>query len=99
LPLVCADSSNPNVRGFFDAPAAKIASYDPDRYRSLAAIPVQTDGGSLYGVLVATSDVPGRFDPEDEETYRPLLSMGRTLATLLAVYRLRRLGKDDANAQ
>jgi GAF domain len=88
-PLVCADCTDPNVRGFFDAPAAKLMDYDADRYRSLAALPIQSDEEVPYGVLVATSEVPGRFEPEDDETLRPLLSLARTLATLIAVYNLK----------
>lgn len=88
-PLVCADSTDANVRGFFDAPTEKLKEYDPDRYRSLAALPIQSDGGIPLGVLVATSEIVGRFDPVDEDTYRPLSSLSRTLATLLGVYNLK----------
>jgi hypothetical protein len=88
-PLVCADSADANVRGFFDAPAGKLMDYDLDRYRSLAALPIQSDDEPPFGVLVATSDIVGRFDPEDEETFRPLLSLSRTLATLLSVYNVK----------
>jgi cell division protein FtsL len=88
-PLVCADSTDANVRGFFDAPAGKLMDYDLDRYRSLAAIPIQSDDELPLGVLVATSEIVGRFDPENEETFRPLLSLSRTLATLLSVYNLK----------
>jgi hypothetical protein len=43
--LICADSTDPNVRGFFDAPEDKRAAYDDrDRYRSLAAIPFRLPG-------------------------------------------------------
>ena len=88
-PLICADSTDPNVRGFFEAPTAKLMGYDIDRYRSLAALPIQTDGESPVGVLVATSEVKGRFDPEDDETVRPLFSLAKTLATLVGVYNLK----------
>ncbi len=88
-PLVCADSTDPNVRGFFDAPAGKAMDYDIERYRSLAALPIQASDDRPFGVLVATSAVKGRFDPEDDETVRPLLSLSRTLATLLGVYNLK----------
>lgn len=88
-PLICADSTDANVRGFFTAPTEKLMDYDVDRYRSLAALPIQTDGENPLGVLVATSEVKGRFDPEDDETVRPLLSLARTLATLVGVYNLK----------
>jgi len=88
-PLVCADSKDPNVRGFFDAPTGKLMEYDTDRYRSLAALPIQANDERPLGVLVATSEIKGRFDPENTETYRPLLSLGRTLATLLSIYNLK----------
>lgn len=88
-PLICADSTDPNVRGFFEAPSSKLMGYDADRYRSLAALPIQSDDEVPYGVLVATSEIKGRFDPEDDETIRPLLSLARTLATLLGVYNLK----------
>ncbi len=89
-PLVCADSTEANVRGFFDAPGDKLRDYDLDRYRSLAAIPIQTDEEQPLGVIVATSAVEGRFTPDDDETFRPILSLARTLATLVGVYNLRR---------
>ena len=87
--MICADSTDPNVRGFFVAPAEKLMEYDIDRYRSLAALPIQSDGERPLGVLVATSAVKGRFDPEDDETVRPLFSLARTLATLVGVYNLK----------
>lgn len=88
--LVCSDSTDPNVRGFFDAPDGKATDYDADRYRSIAAIPIQADGQSPYGVLVATSEVPGRFKPDVEDTFKPLQSASVTLATLVSVYNLKR---------
>ena len=97
-PLVCSDSTEPNVRGFFDAPGAKLRDYDLDRYRSLAAIPIQSDDEVPVGVLVATSAVAGRFLPEDEETVSPLLSLARTLATLLAIYNLGRRTEGNFDA-
>ena len=47
-PFGCADSPDPNVRGFSDAPLDKRASYDDtERYRSLAAIPFQPAGSDV----------------------------------------------------
>ncbi len=93
--LICADSTDLNVRGFFDAPEDKRTSYDDTlRYRSLAAIPFALPGQEEpMGVVVATSDVAGRFKPEeggDHEGVRPIRALGKTLATLLAVSTLRR---------
>jgi hypothetical protein len=93
--LICADSTDLNVRGFFDAPEDKRTSYDDAmRYRSLAAIPFALPGqDEPMGVVVATSDVAERFRPEesgDHEAVRPIRALGKTLATLLAVSTLRR---------
>lgn len=88
--LVCSDSTDPNVRGFFDAPDGKATSYDADRYRSIAAIPILDNNGPPYGVLVATSEKAGRFRPDEEETFKPLQSASNTLATLVSVYNLKR---------
>lgn len=93
--LICADSTDPNVRGFFDAPEDKRADYDDAlRYRSLAAIPFQLPGAEHpIGVVVATSDVAGRFKPtaegDDDESVRPIRALGKTLATLFGVTTLR----------
>jgi len=95
-PLVVADSKDPNVRGFFDAPPDKVlASYDDsDRYRSLAAIPFGLAGDpNPIGVVVATSDIVGRFAPTDDGTesdsVRPISALSKTLATLTSVIKLK----------
>jgi hypothetical protein len=102
-PLVVADSKDPNVRGFFDAPRDKlVAGYDDsDRYRSLAAIPFGLAGSAdPIGVVVATSDVPGRFAPTDDGTdsdaVRPISALSKTLATLTSVTNMKlQLEKHD----
>jgi hypothetical protein len=89
--LICADSTDPNVRSFFDAPEDKRARYDDSlRYRSLAAIPLQLPGTEKpIGVVVATSDVADRLRPtvdgDDDESVRTVRALGKTLATLLGV--------------
>jgi hypothetical protein len=93
--LTCADSTDPNVRSFFDAPEDKRAGYDDSqRYRSLAAVPFQLPGAEgPTGVVVATSDVPGRFRPTidggDDESVLPIRALSKTLATLFGVITLR----------
>jgi hypothetical protein len=93
--LICEDSTDVNVRGFFDAPEAKRAEYDDaTRYRSLAAIPFVVPGDSEpAGVVVATSNIKGRFQPtaegDDYESVKPVRALSKTIATLLGVNRIR----------
>ena len=103
--LIVADALDPNVRGFFDAPAKKILAVydDAERYRSIAAIPIQLASADSndrpFGVVVATSDQPNRFVPsetgEDHDAVKPIRQLGNTLATLIAVNHL--CGKESKN--
>ncbi len=91
--LVCANSDDPNVRGFFAAPPGQTHHDDHRRYRSLAAIPIMlSPEHAPVGVVVATSNIEGRFQPPEEELdvnhdrIEPLRALARTLATLIAAY-------------
>ncbi|WP_297800415.1 hypothetical protein [uncultured Brevundimonas sp.] len=97
--IVISDTLDPNVRGLFDAPIDKQPpnGEDAKKYRSIASFPIQLSGShpsSLpLGVVVATSDQPGRFVPKEDgtedEAVRPIRHLSNTLATLLSLNNLR----------
>jgi GAF domain-containing protein len=82
--FVEADLADPETAKFFSAPADKLRDYDQERYRSIASIPLMV-GNVARGVLVATSDVPGRFKPgaDQEVSGRdPVEALRLTAATI-----------------
>lgn len=93
--IIVSDALDPNVRGFFDAPLAKRPADEGDahKYRSIAAIPIALAGVPAdqepLGVVVATSDQAGRFNPRqdgtEDDAVKPIRHLGNTIATLLAV--------------
>lgn len=80
--VIAADTSDPLTQALFDAPEAKRQPTDRDRYRSIASIPIRLAANELVGVLVATSDVPGRFymPSQDSDTARDPVDPLRVLA-------------------
>jgi GAF domain-containing protein len=85
--IVARDTSDPAAQALFDAPAAKRREDDRERYRSIASIPIRLAGEEPYGVLVATSDMEGRFYLPDigEKTDRDPVEPLRILANALAL--------------
>jgi hypothetical protein len=65
-------------------------SYDADRYRSIAAVPVQVDGRSRpWGVVVATNDREGHFTTDVEEgfdTSEPVRMFAGMIALAVAIF-------------
>lgn len=95
--IVSEDTQLAAVKAFFEAPQGKQGSGDDSaRYRSVAAVPFGFDAENPAsmpkGVVVATSDIPGRFEPSDgitdSEAVKPIRALSNTLATLLAVNHL-----------
>jgi hypothetical protein len=91
--LICSDTRMPDVAGFFSAPPEKIAEYDQVKYVSIASVPLMLGGlREPLGVLVATSDQPGRFvnNPEGRiDSVEPIRVLADVIATLLASFRRR----------
>jgi hypothetical protein len=58
---IAEDTARPDARQIFDAPEPKRLPDDVERYKSIASIPIRLGKGDPVGVLVATSDVAGRF--------------------------------------
>jgi len=73
---------------------------DNERYRSVAAVPIQADGIAL-GVVVATSDVAERFFVRDEDwldeidPVEPLRLLAGTLAIMIAVTKFNESGAES----
>jgi hypothetical protein len=86
---IAEDTSRPDARQIFDAPEPKRRSDDPERYKSIASIPIRLGRGDPVGVLVATSDVAGRFYlPNDRvdparDPVEPLRVLAREVALIL----------------
>lgn len=82
--VIAPDTSRPEAREVFDPEGANHRTDDHERYRSIAALPITLNGGSI-GVLVATSDEPNRFTMDADATGRDNVEALRTLVTALAM--------------
>lgn len=85
--IVAGDTSEPEAQALFDAPDPLRRGDDRDRYRSIASVPIRLGGEQPIGILVATSDVAGRFRlrGSDEETAQDPVEPLRVLANALAL--------------
>lgn len=99
--VIVGDVQNPDFEAYFRAPPGLHRSDDGERYRSIAAVPVSAIG-SARGVVIATSDVAGRFVPSgartpgQRDTVEPLRVLAGILVILLAATELHeRLGEKD----
>jgi hypothetical protein len=62
--VVLEDVADAGIRHLLHAPADKEKASDASRYRSIAAVPVVTDGADEpWGVVIATSSRAGQFSP------------------------------------
>jgi GAF domain-containing protein len=62
--LIASDVQDATMEAYFRTPDHLARKDDSARYRSLAAVPIMIGGAKPLGVLIATSDVPGRFRPK-----------------------------------
>lgn len=100
---VCGDSNDPNIKDLITANGEKWRQYDAEQYVSFASVPIQLGAAvEPLGVLVATSNVRGRFLPEAKaledgrrDTVEALRAMADTLATLLALQHLSKGDDED----
>lgn len=62
-PVIVADGTQPEALAQFHVPALKQRTYDAERYRSMAAIPVKlgADPVEVWGIVAASTDHAGRF--------------------------------------
>jgi hypothetical protein len=100
---IAEDTSKPDARQIFDAPEPKRRPDDLERYRSIASIPIRLGNGDPVGVLVATSDVAGRFYLPNEgidparDPVEPLRVLAREVALIFELTDLyRRVGVDES---
>lgn len=68
--LVFSDATTEELKPIIGAKGVNERSYDQDRYKSLASMPISTDGNFPLGILVSTSDRVGRFKNEAERNDR-----------------------------
>lgn len=81
--LILPDLTDKALGNFDELPANLAKPTDATRYRSVAAVPVIADD-DVWGVVVATSDRPSRFDLSDARGVRSAEGV-RALAQMLAV--------------
>jgi hypothetical protein len=98
---IAEDTSKPDARQIFDAPEPKRRSDDLERYKSIASIPIRLGKEDPMGVLVATSDVAGRFylpkegvDPA-RDPVEPLRVLARDVALTIKLTDLYRRAEMD----
>jgi len=93
-PTVMAEpdwATKPEYRQMFEMDAEQGGRPDDAEVcRSIASIPIRRPGGGLFGVLVATSNRPGRFWPQalqeeraEFDSVEPLRVCAATLAILI----------------
>lgn len=93
--IIAANTSDPEASALFDAPESKRRDTDRDLYKSIASIPISLNDEQPVGVLVATTDVEGRFSAaRNEDGGRDSVEPLRQLASALAL--LERLHKVSA---
>lgn len=84
--LVIDDLSQKSQAMWLNVPQDMQKQNDDARYRSFAAVPVRAaNAEALWGVVVASSDQPGRFYPEEEGTVERNLQPLRLLASCIAL--------------
>lgn len=83
LELVIPDLADRALGSFDELPPNLARESDARNYRSMAAAPIDVLG-ARWGVAVATSNLPGRFDMEDEAGIRGAEAV-RALAGMVAL--------------
>ncbi|PXW67454.1 hypothetical protein C7964_10629 [Loktanella sp. PT4BL] len=68
--IIFSDANTPELRTVVGAKGQNYREYDEHAYRSLASMPISTDGANPLGILVATSDKIGRYQDESERGER-----------------------------
>jgi GAF domain-containing protein len=83
-PIITEDSRNPDVRNLVTATEGQARDYDESVYISFASMPIGpvADQVEPLGVVVATSDRPGRFSSENS---RIMAHVALALANALSV--------------
>lgn len=84
--LVIEDARDPRVAAAYPVPEGKVRSYDLERYRSMAAIPIRVGPDqAIWGVVAASSNFPNRFqrDPTNERAQN--VDTVRTIARMIAL--------------
>lgn len=84
--IVVHDVRDAQNGGWVHVPPHKRKPEDSERYRSMAAVPVRVSGMErLWGVVVATSDQPGRFTIDSEGSVSRSVEPLRLFAGMVAL--------------
>lgn len=81
--LIIGDISNKALGNFDNLPEYLAKEDDQTKYRSIASVPIFV-GGEKWGVVVATSNTPGRFDSLEDPGVRRAEAV-RALAEMIAL--------------
>lgn len=92
--LICSDARSPDVAAWVTATGENFREGDLKRYVSLAAFPVAVERSQPLGVIILTSDQPGRFSvraengaenrgSDNKESAEPLHEVARFLAQII----------------
>ena len=66
--IIFSDATSDELKPVLSAKGEQLKQYDEQRYKSLASMPISTDGKQPLGILIATSDRVGRFKNESERS-------------------------------
>lgn len=84
--LVVADLADAASNAWHNVPKDLCVDHDGTHYRSFAAVPVRvTNCDPLWGVIIATSDQPSRFEPIRDGTGDSRIEPLRLLAGVVAI--------------
>ena len=84
--VILADAQTPQVLSMLNVPMDLARPEDGSKYRSVAAVPVRVAGlDPPWGVVIATSDRIGRFDPGETGPGAVGAQAIRVLSGMLAI--------------
>jgi putative methionine-R-sulfoxide reductase with GAF domain len=72
----------------YDARGERVRSYDTERYRSIASVPIRNSRGRCLGVITSSSSTVGRFSEENTEI---LLELADAIACVFTMRDYRQL--------
>jgi hypothetical protein len=101
--LIASDVQDATMEAYFRTPSNLAHADDSVRYRSMAAVPIMIGAAQPLGVLIATSDVAGRFRPkglvDGRDAVEPLRILAASLAVVLLAEELRQKQPERKNGE
>ncbi|MEZ5757535.1 MAG: hypothetical protein R3D86_04875 [Emcibacteraceae bacterium] len=78
--ICTADATESNVANAFRAPQTKLKEYDEELYKSFSSVTLFNGSGNKIGVLAATSNHKGRFEPN---TYAQFVNLASSVVSAI----------------